>query len=333
VTRHATIAGVGSSLPSRLVPNTWFESQVDTSDEWIRDRTGIEARHFADDGVVASDLAVEAAQAALASAGVAPERMDLIVCASVTGDTPFPATAVWVQQKLGLSCPAFDVNAACAGFSYGLAASTAMIVSGMADTVLLIGSEVFSRILDFADRQTCVLFGDGAGAVVLRGDEAPGIEGTVLGADGAAAEILIMPGGGSREPASEGTLAAGRHRIFMPNGREVFKRAVTEMAAACREVLEKNGHSTDDVDVLIPHQANARIMKAVADRLRIPAEKAVIDVAEVGNTSAASIPIALDRAWRAGRIRRGDLVLFTSFGAGLTWGATVMRWTMPEPGA
>lgn len=333
MTRHATIAGVGSCLPSRLVPNTWFESQVDTSDEWIRDRTGIEARHFADDGVVASDLAVEAARAALASAGVAPEHVDLIVCASVTGDTPFPATAVWVQQKLGLACPAFDVNAACAGFSYGLAASTAMIVSGMADTVLLIGSEVFSRILDFTDRQTCVLFGDGAGAVVLRGDEAPGIEGTVLGADGAAAEILIMPGGGSREPASEGTLAAGRHRIFMPNGREVFKRAVTEMAAACREVLEKNGHTTDDVDVLIPHQANARIMKAVADRLRIPAEKAVIDVAEVGNTSAASIPIALDRAWRAGRIRRGDLVLFTSFGAGLTWGATVMRWTMPEPGA
>ncbi|MFN8234190.1 MAG: beta-ketoacyl-ACP synthase III [Actinomycetota bacterium] len=333
MTRHATIAGVGSCLPSRLVPNTWFESQVDTSDEWIRDRTGIEARHFADDGVVASDLAVEAARAALASAGVAPEHVDLIVCASVTGDTPFPATAVWVQQKLGLACPAFDVNAACAGFSYGLAASTAMIVSGMADTVLLIGSEVFSRILDFADRQTCVLFGDGAGAVVLRGDEVPGIEGTVLGADGAAAEILIMPGGGSREPASEGTLAAGRHRIFMPNGREVFKRAVTEMAAACREVLEKNGHTTDDVDVLIPHQANARIMKAVADRLRIPAEKAVIDVAEVGNTSAASIPIALDRAWRAGRIRRDDLVLFTSFGAGLTWGATVMRWTMPEPGA
>jgi 3-oxoacyl-[acyl-carrier-protein] synthase III len=333
VTRHATIAGVGSSLPPRLVPNTWFESQVDTSDAWIRERTGIEARHFADEGVVASDLAVDAARAAMASADVAPEGIDLIVCASVTGDTPFPATAVWVQQKLGLACPAFDVNAACAGFSYGLATATAMIGSGMADTVLLIGSEVFSRILDFGDRQTCVLFGDGAGAAVLRGAEAPGIEGTVLGADGSAAEILIMPGGGSREPATQRTVADGRHRIFMPNGREVFKRAVTEMAAACREVLEKNGHTTEDVDVLIPHQANARIMKAVADRLHIPAEKAVIDVAEVGNTSAASIPIALDRAWRAGRIHQGDLVLFTSFGAGLTWGATVMRWTMPEPGA
>jgi 3-oxoacyl-[acyl-carrier-protein] synthase-3 len=306
---------------------------VDTSDEWIRDRTGIEARHFVEDGVVASDLAVEASRAAMETAGVAPEHLDLIVCASVTGDTPFPATAVWVQRKLGIACPAFDVNAACAGFSYALATATAMIGSGMADTALLIGSEVFSRILDFTDRQTCVLFGDGAGAAIVRRAEAPGIEGTVLGADGTAAEILIMPGGGSREPASAQTVAAGRHRIFMPNGREVFKRAVTEMASACREVLEKNGHTADDVDVLIPHQANARIMKAVADRLRIPAEKAVIDVAEVGNTSAASIPIALDRAWRAGRIRRGDLVLFTSFGAGLTWGATVMRWTMPEPSA
>jgi 3-oxoacyl-[acyl-carrier-protein] synthase-3 len=306
---------------------------VDTSDEWIRERTGIESRHFVEDGVVASDLAVDASRAAMASAGVAPEHLDMIVCASVTGDTPFPATAVWVQRKLDVSCPAFDVNAACAGFSYALATATAMIEAGMADTILLIGSEVFSRILDFGDRQTCVLFGDGAGAAIVRRAEAPGIEGTVLGADGTAAEILIMPGGGSREPASPETVAAGRHRIFMPNGREVFKRAVTEMATACREVLEKNGHTTDDVDVLIPHQANARIMKAVAERLRVPADRAVIDVAEVGNTSAASIPIALDRAWRAGRIRQDDLVLFTSFGAGLTWGATVMRWTMPEPGA
>ncbi|MGZ4131194.1 MAG: beta-ketoacyl-ACP synthase III [Actinomycetota bacterium] len=331
MTGHATITGVGSSLPPRLVPNTWFESQVETSDEWIRDRTGIEARHFAEDGVVTSDLAVDAARAALDAAGVAPEQVDLIVCATITGDTPFPATAVWVQQKLGLSCPAFDVNAACAGFSYGLASACAFVEAGMADTVLLIGAEVFSRFLNFSDRQTCVLFGDGAGATVIPASDRRGIEGTVLGADGAAAEILIMPGGGSREPASEQTLASSRHRIFMPNGREVFKRAVTEMAAACREVLEKNGHAPEDVDVLIPHQANARIMQAVAARLQIPPEKAVIDVAEVGNTSAASIPIALDRAWRAGRIREGDLVLFTSFGAGLTWGATVMRWTMPEP--
>jgi 3-oxoacyl-[acyl-carrier-protein] synthase III len=329
VSRHATITGVGSSLPPRLVPNTWFEAQVDTTDEWIRSRTGIEARHFADDGVVTSDLAVEAARIALRTAGIPAEQLDMIVCASVTGDTPFPATAVWVQEKLGLSCPAFDVNAACAGFSYGLATATAFVESGTADTVLLIGAEVFSRILDFSDRQTCVLFGDGAGATVIQASDRPGIEGTVLGADGTAAEILLVPAGGSREPASAETVAASRHRLQMPNGREVFKRAVTEMAASCREVLEKNGHSPDDVDLLIPHQANARIMVAVAERLGIPLERAVVDVAEVGNTSAASIPIALDRAYRAGRIHEGDLVLFTSFGAGLTWGATAIRWTMP----
>ena len=329
VSRHATITGVGSSLPPRLVPNTWFEARVDTTDEWIRSRTGIEARHFADDGVVTSDLAVEAARIALRTAGIPAEQLDMIVCASVTGDTPFPATAVWVQEKLGVSCPAFDVNAACAGFSYGLATATAFVESGMADTVLLIGAEVYSRILDFTDRQTCVLFGDGAGATVIQASDRPGIEGTVLGADGTAAEILLVPAGGSREPASAETVAASRHRIQMPNGREVFKRAVTEMAASCREVLEKSGHSPDDVDLLIPHQANARIMVAVAERLGIPLERAVVDVAEVGNTSAASIPIALDRAYRAGRIHEGDLVLFTSFGAGLTWGATAIRWTMP----
>jgi 3-oxoacyl-[acyl-carrier-protein] synthase-3 len=329
VSRHATITGVGSSLPPRLVPNTWFEAQIDTTDEWIRSRTGIEARHFADDGVVTSDLAVEAARIALRTAGIPAEQLDMIVCASVTGDTPFPATAVWVQEKLGLSCPAFDVNAACAGFSYGLAAATAFVEAGMADTILLIGAEVFSRILDFTDRQTCVLFGDGAGATVIQASERPGIEGTVLGADGTAAEILLVPAGGSREPASAQTVAASRHHVQMPNGREVFKRAVTEMAAACREVLEKNGHTPEDVDLLIPHQANARIMVAVAERLGIPLERAVVDVAEVGNTSAASIPIALDRAYRAGRMKEGDLVLFTSFGAGLTWGATAMRWTMP----
>jgi 3-oxoacyl-[acyl-carrier-protein] synthase-3 len=330
VTRHATITGVGSVLPPNRVPNSWFEDKVETTDAWIRDRTGIEARHFADEGVVTSDLAVEAARTALDTAGISPAQVNLIVCASVTGDTPFPSTAVWVQHKLGLSCPAFDVNAACAGFSYALATATGFVEGGMADTVLLIGAEVFSRILDFTDRQTCVLFGDGAGAAIVQAADHPGIEGTVLGADGSAAEILIMPGGGSREPATPETVAASRHRIFMPNGREVFKRAVVEMAAACREVLEKNGHTTDDVDLLIPHQANARIMTAVADRLHIPHEKAVIDVADVGNTSAASIPIALDRAWRARRMREGDLVVFTSFGAGLTWGATAMRWTMPE---
>ena len=331
MTRYATITGVGSTLPPRVVPNSWFESLIETSDEWIRDRTGIESRHFVDEGVVTSDLAVEAAGPALESAGVDASHIDMLVCASVTGDTPFPATSVWVQQKLGITCPAFDVNAACSGFSYGLSTATAFITAGMADTILLIGAEVFSAILDFSDRTTCVLFGDGAGAAVVKATDQPGILGNTLGADGTAAEILIMPAGGSREPATPQTVAAKRHRIFMPNGREVFKRAVTEMAAACRELLDKNGFTSDDVDLLIPHQANERIMVAVAERLKVPAERAVIDVAEVGNTSAASIPIALDRAWRAGRMKEDDLVLFTSFGAGLTWGATLMRWTMSEP--
>lgn len=331
MTRNATITGVGSALPPRLVPNRWFEDKVETNDEWIRTRTGIEARHFVGDGTDTSDLAVEAAHAAMAAAAVAPDQLDMIVVASVTGDTPFPATAVWTQRKLGVRCPAFDVNAACAGFSYGLATATAFVEAGMADTILLVGAEVFSRILDFTDRTTCILFGDGAGAAIVQTSDRPGILGTVLGADGDAADLLMMPAGGTRHPASVETVAARDHTIRMPKGREVFKRAVTEMASACRELLEKSGYEPSDVDVLIPHQANQRIMTAVAERLGIPAERSILDVAEVGNTSAASIPIALARAWTAGRIREGDLVLFTSFGAGLTWGATLVRWTMPGP--
>ena len=331
MTRSATISGVGSALPPRLVPNTWFEDKVETNDEWIRTRTGIEARHFADDDMDTSDLAVQAAHEAMTSAAIGPDQLDLIVVASVTGDTPFPATAVWTQRKLGLRCPAFDVNAACAGFSYGLATATAFVEAGMADTILLVGAEIFSRILDLTDRSTCILFGDGAGAAIVQASDRAGIEGTILGADGTAADLLMMPAGGTRHPASIQTVEARDHSIRMPKGGEVFKRAVTEMASACRELLEKSGHSPADVDVLVPHQANARILTAVAERLGIPEERSVLDVAEVGNTSAASIPIALTRAWNAGRIHEGDLVLFTSFGAGLTWGATLVRWTMPEP--
>jgi 3-oxoacyl-[acyl-carrier-protein] synthase III len=331
VTRSATITGVGSALPSRLVPNTWFEDKVETNDEWIRTRTGIEARHFVEEGTDTSDLAVEAARAAMATAAITPDQLDMILVATVTGDTPFPATAVWTQRKLGVRCPAFDVNAACAGFSYGLATATAFVEAGMADTILLVGAEIFSRILDFTDRTTCILFGDGAGAAIVQPSDRPGIEGNVLGADGEAADLLMMPAGGTRRPASIETVTDRDHSIRMPKGREVFKRAVTEMATACRELLEKSGHTPADVDVLIPHQANARIMTAVAERLQIPAERSILDVAEVGNTSAASIPIALARAWEAGRIREGDLVLFTSFGAGLTWGATLVRWKMPGP--
>jgi 3-oxoacyl-[acyl-carrier-protein] synthase III len=329
--RYATVAGVGSVLPERVVPNAEFERLVDTSDEWIRERTGIAERHFAADGETTSDLAVGAARIALETAGVAPEHLDLIVCATLTGDTPIPAAAVWVQRKLGVTAPAFDVNAACAGFSYALSTGTAFIESGRAETVLVMGAEILSRVMDFGDRTTCVLFGDGAGAVVLRTSESAGVLGSVLGADGTAAEILYIPAGGSAEPASHESVEARDHSIRMPKGRDVFKRAVVEMANASRQLLEKSGYTADDVDLLIPHQANARIMVAVAERLGIGLDRAVVDVETVGNTSAASIPIALDRAWRAGRIREGDLVLLTSFGAGLAWGATLIRWTGPAP--
>ena len=327
--RYATVVGLGSVLPERVVTNAEFEKLVDTSDEWIRERTGIRARHIAAPGETTSDLAVEAARKALDAAGIAPEQLDLIVCATLTSDTPIPSTAVWVQRKLGIGAPAFDVNAACAGFSYALSTGTAFIESGQAETVLVIGSEVLSSVMDYTDRTTCILFGDGAGAVVLRPSESPGVLGSVLGADGRAAEILIIPAGGSARPASHETVDARDHAIRMPNGREVFKRAVVEMTNACRELLEKSGYTPEDVDVLIPHQANARILIAVAERLGVPLDKAVVDVETVGNTSAASIPIALDRAWRVGRVKVGDLVLLTSFGAGLAWGANLIRWTGP----
>jgi 3-oxoacyl-[acyl-carrier-protein] synthase-3 len=327
--RYATVVGLGSVLPERVVTNAEFEKLVDTSDEWIRERTGIRERHIAATGDTTSDLAVEAARNALDTAGIAPEQLDLIVCATLTADTPIPSTAVWVQRKLGIGAPAFDVNAACAGFSYALSTGTAFIESGQAETVLVIGAEVLSSVMDYTDRTTCILFGDGAGAVVLRPSESPGVVGSVLGADGRAAEILIIPAGGSARPASHETVDARDHAIRMPNGREVFKRAVVEMTNACRELLEKSGYAPEDVDVLIPHQANARILVAVAERLGVPLDKAVVDVETVGNTSAASIPIALDRAWRAGRVKVGDLVLLTSFGAGLAWGANLIRWTGP----
>ena len=330
--RFATVAGVGSALPDRVVPNAYFESIVDTTDEWIRQRTGIAERRFAQETEATSDLATAAVRRALDSAGVAADQVDMLICATLTPDTPIPAAAVWTQRKLGISCPAFDLNAACAGFSFGLAVASAFIESGAADTVVVVGAEILSRVLDLTDRTTCVLFGDGAGATVLRPSDTPGVIGSKLGTDGGAAELLIIPAGGSAKPASLETIEAREHTIRMASGREVFKRAVTEMANACRELLEKSGHTADDVDLLIPHQANARIMVAVAERLGIDSSRSVVDVEQVGNTSAASIPIALDRAWRGGRIEPGDLVLLTSFGAGLAWGANLIRWGPPDPG-
>jgi 3-oxoacyl-[acyl-carrier-protein] synthase-3 len=329
--RFASIAATGSVLPERVVPNSYFESLVETTDEWIRQRTGIRERHFAAEDETTSDLAATAGRRALETAGTAPEQVDLIVVATLSPDTPIPATAVHVQRKLGIGAPAFDVNAACAGFSYAISTGTAMVEAGNADTVLVIGAEVLSRFLDFTDRTVCILFGDGAGAVLLKPSDAPGVIDGVLGADGTTTESLFIPAGGSRMPASMETVAAHDHSIRMPRGSEVFHRAVTEMAASCRELLEKNGFRSDEVDLLVPHQANARIMSAVAERLNVRPDAVVSDVETVGNTSAASIPLALDRAWRAGRIAPGGLVLLTSFGAGLSWGATLVRWTASSP--
>ncbi len=329
--RYTRITGVGSSLPERVVPNSYFEMIVETTDEWIQDRTGIRERRFAGPGETTSTMATVAATAALRSAGVSPQAVDLVIVGTCTPDQPVPSTAAFVQRQLGMTCPAFDLNAACSGFVYGLSVGDAYIRSGSADRVLVIGSEVMSRFLNMADRTTCVLFGDGAGAALLEPSDSPGIIETVMALDGAQADQLSIPGGGSREPASPDTLDAGRHFVHMPDGRAVFKLAVTAMADACVSLLEKAGLTPRDVDVLIAHQANTRIIVAVGKRLGIDLSRAFVDVDRVGNTSAASVAIALDEAWRGGQVQPGNLVLLTAFGAGLSWGATLVRWTAALP--
>jgi len=332
VTRRARIAGLGSALPRRIVTNNDLAAMgVDTSDEWIQDRTGIRARRFAQEGETASSLAAEAARGALAAAGVEPAAVDLTIVATFTGDQPLPSTASFVQQHLGITGAAFDLAAACAGFIYATEVGASQITTGGADTVLVVGTEVMSRFLDLSDRTTCVLFGDGSGAAVLTPGDEPGVLGSILENDGTHAHILEVPAGGSTRPPSEETLAKHDHSIRMPDGREVFKRAVRGMADAAGRLLEKSGLNLDDVTLLVPHQANARIIKAVAGRLSFPMDRVYVDLAEVGNTSAASIPIALDHAWREGRLTPGDTVLTVAFGAGLSWGANLIRWTAEAP--
>ena len=329
--RFARIASVGSALPPRVIPNQFFESLVETSDEWIIERTGIHTRRFAGPGETTATLSVDAATRALASAGWDPSAVDLLIVATCTPDRPLPSTAAFVQAKLGMSCAAFDLNAACAGFVYGLSIGSAQIRAGAADRVLVIGAEVLSRYLNLTDRTTCVLFGDGAGAALLEPAQEPGVIDSLLAMDGTQAELLTVPAGGSEQPATPETAATHGHEIHMQNGQAVFHQAVVGMAAACASVLEKAGLSGNDVTIVIAHQANARIIAAVGKRLGIDPARVVIDVAEVGNTSAASIPIAMDRAWKAGRLHPGDLVLTAAFGAGLAWGANLIRWTAPAP--
>jgi 3-oxoacyl-[acyl-carrier-protein] synthase-3 len=329
--RYARFAGMGSALPQRLVPNAELERIVDTTDEWIFSRTGIRARRFAGEGETAASLAADAAGRALESAGIDAAAVDLTVVATISGDQPLPSTASFVQDRLGIAGAAFDLAAACAGFIYGTEVASAQIATGGAETALVIGTEVLSRFLDFSDRTTCVLFGDGAGAAVLVPSEEPGVIGSILENEGKHARLLEIPAGGSRAPASAETVAQHDHAIRMKDGREVFKRAVTGMADASARLLDKAGIGPDDVALVVPHQANLRIIQSVAQRLGVPMDRVYVDIETVGNTSAASVPVAMDHAWREGRLHPGDVVLTVAFGAGLAWGANLLRWTEERP--
>ena len=318
MTRRSVVAGVGSALPARKVTNDELAAQVDTSDEWIVERTGIRSRYIAADGETTGTLAAEAARQALASAGIDPADIDLIVLATATPDQTFPSTATKVQAALGINdCIAFDVHAVCTGFLYALSVADSMLRSGNADKALVIGAETFSRILDWEDRATCVLFGDGAGALVLSAEESDsGILTTKLHADGRHNDLLFVDGG----PSTTGTV--GKLRM---KGREVFRHAVVNLAEVLNEVLADAGLTTADVDWVVPHQANQRILDATAKKLGLPAEKVVVTVDRHANTSAASVPLAFDTAIRDGRIKRGDLVVLEAMGGGFTWGAAALR--------
>jgi 3-oxoacyl-[acyl-carrier-protein] synthase-3 len=323
MTRYARITGTGSYLPPRRLTNhdlaaELAERGIETSHEWIVERTGIEARHFADAATSSSDLALEASRKALEAAGLAPQDIDLIIVATSTPDMVFPSTACILQNKLGANgCAAFDVQAVCSGFVYALTVADAMIRSGGARRALVVGAEVFSRILDFSDRTTCVLFGDGAGAVVLEASDAPGILASDLHADGSHVGILCVPGNVS------GGQVLGSPLLTM-DGQAVFKLAVGVLEKAARATLEKAGKTDADIDWLIPHQANIRIMQSTARKLKLPMDKVIVTVDQHGNTSAASIPLALDAGVRGGRIHKGQTVLLEGVGGGFTWGAVLL---------
>jgi 3-oxoacyl-[acyl-carrier-protein] synthase III len=325
---RARIAGWGKALPSRVLTNAELEGMVDTSDEWIRTRTGIRERRIAGPDESTFTLAVEAGRKALAVARVAPVEVDLVVVCTFSPEFGgMPSTASLVQDALGASrAGAFDLNAACSGFIYGLALAQGLITSGMQRTVLVIGAETMSRLLDWGDRSTCVLFGDGAGAVLLRAGEGPdGLLSSVLGSDGSGGELLWIPGGGSRQPASAESVEAAQHFIRM-NGKEVYRFAVSAAPRASRQAVQQAGLSMEEIDLFVPHQANVRIILSAAGALGIPPERTFVNVDRYGNTSAASIPIALCEAVEEGRVRPGAHVLLAGFGGGLTWGASVLRW-------
>jgi len=330
--RGATIVGTGMYVPERVLTNADLERMVETSDEWIRERTGIRERRIAAEGETCSDMSVAAARRALDMAGVQVDEIDQIVLATTTPDRFLPSCACTVQAKLGAkNAAAFDVFAACTGFIYGLGIARGAIGVGAAETVLVIGAEQLSRIVDYTDRNTCVLFGDGAGAAVLRACEPDrGILATSIHSDGELGNLLEVPAGGSAQPATRETVEGHQHFIKM-RGRELFKVAVRGMEDSLRVVLDQAGILPSDIDLLIPHQANERIINATLERLAVSPEKVILNLDRYGNTSSASIPISLDEVVRAGRLSSGDTVAFVAFGGGVTWGASVARWTMAVP--
>jgi 3-oxoacyl-[acyl-carrier-protein] synthase III len=320
---RAVVRGVGHYLPERVVPNEWFAERVDTSDDWIRSRSGIERRHFAAEGQTTSDMATRAATAALADAGLAPDSIDAIVLATSTPDLTFPSAATMVQARLGMTRGfAFDIQAVCAGFVFALAQADAMIRSGLAERVLVIGAETFSRLMDWDDRTTSVLFGDGAGALVLEaapGGGTPldrGILAVDLHSDGRHRDILYVDGG----------VTTGTTGHLRMQGKEVFRHAVEKLAETAHAALDKAALTPDDVDWIVPHQANIRIIEGTAKRMQVPMDRVVVTVQDHGNTSAASIPLALSVGCQRGQIKRGDLVVTEAIGGGLAWGAVVLRW-------
>ncbi|BAV98763.1 3-oxoacyl-[acyl-carrier-protein] synthase-3 [Lysobacter enzymogenes] len=321
---YARIAGTGSYLPAQVVTNDELAKRVETSDEWIRTRTGIRQRHVAAEGETTVDLAYQASLRALEAAGVTPEEIDLIVLGTTTPDLIFPSSACLLQHRLGANgCPAFDVNAACSGFVYALTVADKFIRSGAAKTVLVVGSETLTRMLDWTDRSTCVLFGDGAGAVVLKADSETGILSTHLHADGGKKELLWNPVGVSAGFKPEEHNAGVR---VLMTGNEVFKHAVKALDSVVEETLEANGLDRHEIDWLIPHQANLRIIEATAKRLDMPMERVIVTVDKHGNTSSGSVPLALDEAVRSGKVQRGQLLLLEAFGGGFTWGSALLRY-------
>lgn len=323
----AAIVGTGHALPPRVLTNADLERMVDTSDQWITERTGIKERHIARDHEFTSTFATEAARQALEQAGVKAIDIDIIICATVCPDMALPSTACLIQSQLGAKrAAAFDLVAACSGFLYGITVAEQFIRTGAAKHVLVIGAELLSRYVDYKDRATCVIFGDGAGAAVLTAKEdGSGIIAARIQSDGDFAEYLHIPGGGTRHPASHESVDAGLHFIKM-KGNELFKIAVRNMCEIANAVLDQARMTVNDIDLLVPHQANMRITDAVSERLGFPAEKIYANIARIGNTSSASIPIALDECAKAGRLHKGNVIMFISFGAGVTWGSVLMRW-------